>query len=1098
MIRKAKKEYYQQLIIDQSKDPKSMFAPISCLLGKEEPRKLPPGNMEELAAKFSDFFASKVDTIRTSINNEVDLGAHNILERSFADIRTDAEKELLPTELNYSTRASEKPLEQAKSVEFKMEDRHKECLQKNRSFLCSEISLSAVLLAKLSESGVITDEHVEKLQNSIRNDTMAAAVLHFLIELLPRRGPEAFNLFLEALIESQQKHVADHLKQCLSDVCPEDAGTFERLRSELQSYYKRKLASIHPMPWQQDIYLNLTDVFVERQLKLKTNYKGDERIVTMDDLFTPQQTKEIPRRLLIEGNPGIGKSTICQTLAHEWGKQSCGRHCGTLCVHSFDVLLFFNAGDFIDEESVAHAVQKHILPSDCRITTSELQGVIEAKNVLIIVDAFDEANAGNRTLDRLIKGDILRHKTLLVTSRFNFLQNKLSFFDSKFKVEGYDKEEQLQHVKRYAAHQNIASAPFESMLKEKSIRDLCSNPLNLTLLCLLREEDTQLMITRTALYTSIHRIIRRKAGERMHLTEAEVEESLLRPLYQFAFEAHQKNETVVREKDSKKVKNFQRICQVGYLTNEVIISRLQEEVRFQFTHKTFVEFLTAKHIAEMDREERLNWLQHLRYDNCYIWIKGLAIDDRFKVEQNDPILGFLFGLLEEESAELNQMASLVMEETHFSSEHHPISSLDSPCEAFHQLLRLIAELNNDVPQELADFICKRRPPLIKIYAGCSVSCMKGMLKLCNLRFQPPIPMNVYLGFSRDEEEKMSFVQKLIECKNIECSKIRIMPRNDTKLWNMVSEWRIGQANSVQQVSIDCGFIKANPCEEFSFGNHLSELELDEFKPSCFYLLEAALHKPLTSLQLIHCDELDDRCISLIHQLLRNQRLQRVQLTSSLWQPQHFGFFLADFAQMENLQSLEITLKNSTDEEMRSLESILKRNKLSELTIYSDYSGRLYSVLNDSFNSMSSLRELHLPRVDIIDFPNLRHLDLINFSLLRYSKLNDNWIAVLSDALRSWRNLQQLRIDFDSRVSDAECSLRELFEAIAGCHRLQILHFDHLEMGDSVVPSVCRMIESLKQLRIFTSIRQRDKSLTEEGFKQLEPIIKRNGLNIYMN
>ncbi|ELT90407.1 hypothetical protein CAPTEDRAFT_190769 [Capitella teleta] len=585
----------------------------------------------------------------------------------------------------------------------------------------------------------------------------------------------------------------------------------------------------------------------------------------------------------------------------------------------------------------------------------------------------------------------------------------------------------------------------------------------------------------------------------MDLTEAEVEESLLRPLYQFAFEAHQKNETVVREKDSKKVKNFQRICEVGYLTNEVIISRLQKEVRFQFTHKTFLEFLTAKHIAEMDQEERLNWMRHLRYANCYIQISRLAIGDYFKVEQNEPILGFLFGLLEEESAELTEMASLVIKETHFYEPHHPIS-LVSRCGASHQLLRLLAELNNVVPQELADVICKRRPPLINIHSNCSVSCKRGMLKLCNLRFQPPIRLNVDLRYSRDEEEKMSFVQKLIESKSIDCSKIWIKAYDHTELWDNVRGFRIGQANSVQQVSIQCLNIKGIPCEEFSFGNHLSELELFLFKPSHSYFLEAALHKPLTSLQLI-CHELDDRCISLIRQLLRNQRnLQRIQLTSlslSWQQQQHLGFFLADFAQMENLQSLEISLNDSTDEQKRSLEAILKRNKLSELTIHSyDFSGSLYSVLNEGFNSMSSLRELHLPRVNIIHLPNLRHLDLINFSLLSPLELNDDGIAVLSDALRSWRNLQQLSIDFNPRfdVSVAECSLRELFEAIAGCHRLQILRFNCLEMADSVVPSVCKMIESLKQLRKFTSKEQRDKSLTEEGFKQLEPIIKRNGLN----
>ncbi|ELT89729.1 hypothetical protein CAPTEDRAFT_202654 [Capitella teleta] len=120
-------------------------------------------------------------------------------------------------------------------------------------------------------------------------------------------------------------------------------------------------------------------------------------------------------------------------------------------------------------------------------------------------------------------------------------------------------------------------------------------------------------------------------------------------------------------------------------------------------------------------------------------------------------------------------------------------------------------------------------------------------------------------------------------------------------------------------------------------------------------------------------------------------------------------------------------------------------------------------------------------------------DYITTQILE-SELNDNQIALLSDVLRPWRNLQELNIYFDKDVSVAECLLRKLFEAIAGCHRLQILRFEYLEIGDSVVPSVCRMLESLNQLRQFTSENQRDKSLTEEGFKQLEPILKRNELD----
>ncbi|ELU05272.1 hypothetical protein CAPTEDRAFT_206900 [Capitella teleta] len=94
---------------------------------------------------------------------------------------------------------------------LKMDSSHKKCLLRNRIFLLNEISLSVDLLGNLSAESVITDEHHEKLENIQRNDTTKAAVLYLIAEILPKRGPEAFNKFLEALRDSEQDHVADQL-----------------------------------------------------------------------------------------------------------------------------------------------------------------------------------------------------------------------------------------------------------------------------------------------------------------------------------------------------------------------------------------------------------------------------------------------------------------------------------------------------------------------------------------------------------------------------------------------------------------------------------------------------------------------------------------------------------------------------------------------------------------------------------------------------------------------------------------------------------------------------------------------------------------------
>jgi hypothetical protein len=55
------------------------------------------------------------------------------------------------------------------------------------------------------------------LQNIKRNGTTKEAVLHFLTAILPKRRPEMFDLFLEALRTSGQKHVAERLDEWLKE-----------------------------------------------------------------------------------------------------------------------------------------------------------------------------------------------------------------------------------------------------------------------------------------------------------------------------------------------------------------------------------------------------------------------------------------------------------------------------------------------------------------------------------------------------------------------------------------------------------------------------------------------------------------------------------------------------------------------------------------------------------------------------------------------------------------------------------------------------------------------------------------------------------------
>ncbi|ELU10658.1 hypothetical protein CAPTEDRAFT_200994 [Capitella teleta] len=980
-----------------------------------------------------------------------------------------------------------------------MEDWQKELLRQNLVKLTADLD-PIDIYDQLIEGDVFTFEDKERIDHEVTRADKARE----LISVLCRKGPRAFGVFRDALkpkypylyaLLSAEMSAAD---DCLRSVC-----------SELRDYYKDKLCMTFPMPWLLEKPLRLTDVHVTRALVNKSK----ETEVEIDHLFANQDNPEIPQRLLIEGDPGIGKSILCQFLAYEWSHGSRRDHPRELAkIHKFDLVFYLKAEDLKHQDSIAEAIRCHLLPKDFKISSDVLEELLKTASVLFLIDAYDEGCVDNSHLDQLIEKKHLRKSSLLLTSRRHFLRHKLNCFNCLLSLEGYDKTQQLNHVKKLAEHENIPVNQFDLLLENDEISGICSNPLYLTLLCLLYTEEGCSINSRTDLFCAMHEFILLKASGRMNVTQEDMEQQVMRPLYKLAFDAYQKNEYLIQEHDLQNTScGMDAIIQVGYLIKHITVSRLQAKLQHRFTHTTVMEFLAAKHLSLMAEHGRQVWWQKVfnvkmesnesaiaRLSVPILWNKSTETEEDSPYAQDETVAAFVFGLLETDPENLVKMATTIMNRTRFSGSHRN-DLAEIHCYRAHIINKLICELHI-LPPALEDAIIQRCPSHMSFSKSCSVKCLKGLVIICNLKNMKPRSISVDITQMWSEFDRhFSLLIELSKCQSIDW--IWIAPEDNKQLKQCLLQLRLGQADCIPNVKITRSeSIREIAARDLRFGDKLRGLHLQGFdEVNTRRYLEAVSQKTLTTLEVADCD-LDDKCRILLSKLMLNPNLQHVTLMSG---GNHMGQFIHPLARLPELRSLQICLTEMNPSERKEFEVILKKNTLQELCLV--HCGfYVHQILSNNYSNMTSLRELRMRDADCVPYNSLpmhpilqgiQHLNL-RVIILRLCLRDDDLIA-LSNAMSSWPNLQVLIIFSTLPLSDilsgdtrplqshgSETTIRRLFRAITGCQYLKTLYLYGIQIQDSSVYDFCKMVDSLGQLNEFDLVYIYDDTLTKDANDKL--------------
>ena len=346
--------------------------------------------------------------------------------------------------------------------------------------------------------------------------------------------------------------------------------------------------------------------------------------ILYDDLFRVEEGKKPVVKVLVEGNGGMGKTTLCTMLSEGWAEGK--------MLTQFDCVLLLPLREQLVSSAESLSDLFKLLHSSKRISASVVDVLEESggETVLIIADGWDELEESKRSkqsfLYKLLFGRVLPFASVLLTSRPSASAplHSLPSVDRLVEVVGFNEENIKQYIEsEFEKCPEKASGLIEQLDNNPLIQNVCTVPLNCAITCNLWHTSHQkLPSTLTELYTQIIlNVILRDLKKKfpdfpigLSLSNFDSIPPQLEPDWwltcKFAFEALSNDRLVFTEEELSSffpegLDSNQKFMCFGLLQSARSLLPVGHGLSFHFLHLTFQEYLAALHLVTLSTEEQL-------------------------------------------------------------------------------------------------------------------------------------------------------------------------------------------------------------------------------------------------------------------------------------------------------------------------------------------------------------------------------------------------------------------------------------------------------------------------------------------------------------
>ena len=338
--------------------------------------------------------------------------------------------------------------------------------------------------------------------------------------------------------------------------------------------------------------------------------------IKYEDVFT---NLENGTRLLIEGRPGSGKTTLVHEFSKDWGK-------GKLQLRNIKLVFLVHLRGFFNNPDITlcDIIQQYYM-QESKHMVNEIVKYSEVHNgegLCFILDGLDEYSPKSKRktfIFQLIKRQLLPKSIVIVASRPAATTKLRSLATRQVEVIGFLNQQIDDYIKKYSFSDFCKREDLHKYLEQHpNVRHMCYLPIHAAMVCYLFDVmGSKLPRTETKMYTEFanHTLLRNFTRYEKEL-DYDLEspddlqgrdKEIFDQICKLAFEKTAASRQVFKKKELRNIfgDTSSGSETMGLITIDQIASVRGFDKLYTFLHLTFQEYLAAYHISKLEEEEQL-------------------------------------------------------------------------------------------------------------------------------------------------------------------------------------------------------------------------------------------------------------------------------------------------------------------------------------------------------------------------------------------------------------------------------------------------------------------------------------------------------------